>query len=147
MLINGLTRFHFADPTAIERFKNAIDHKHGDKIESIILTIHSARREVRYRWENALADDKVFNPAKHFPNLRTVIIKLREQYELLDEVRLSEIFTQMALQFLPCSDLEWIHVNGVINENPVKSLRLAVAKPQSSGSDEREHQLDVTKCW
>ncbi|KAG7004857.1 hypothetical protein G7Y79_00023g054410 [Physcia stellaris] len=139
--------FHFADPTAIERFAAATDQNHNTGVENLFLTIHSARNEVRYRWETALNESKVLRLAKHLPNLRNVVIKLRGKFERLSGDHLVNLCTTIAKQFEPCKALKWIHVNGLIDANAIMAFAPAIKKPKRSDDDGREAQTDVRTCW
>lgn len=141
------SRFHFADPTAIERFDAATDHNHNKRVENLILTIHTARNEVRYRWEKALNESKVLRLAKHVPNLKNVVIKLRGKFELLSGDDLVNFCTTIVEKLEPCKALEWVHVNGLIDASATMAFAPAIKMPKSSDDDGREAQTDVTTCW
>lgn len=141
------SRFHFADYTAIERFDAATDRYHNKRIEKLVLTIHSARNEVPYRWEQVLNETKALRLAKHFPNLKHVVIKVRGQYELLSGEDLDNFCTTIRKKLQACQALEWIHVNGLIDPGAIMKFAPAIRMPKNSNSSAREVQTDVTTCW
>ena len=140
------TRFHFADPTAVERFASAVDRNHSDKIENLVLTIHSARREVRYRWETTLSERKPLAIAEHFPHLKTIVIKLRGQYELLTDTDLQNFCAILAQKLQPCKEIEWIHINGLVDAGAMFSFTPLIRPSPSSAADGRFAQTHATNC-
>ena len=141
------SRFHFADPTSLERFKTATDSNYNHKVESLVLTVHSARNEVRYRWENFLGESKTLALAKHFPNLKNVVVKLRGQYELLSGVELGNFCLGLKQKLQHSKLLDWVHVNGLVDAGAILAFESLVQKPKSSDVDEKTAQTDVTSCW
>ncbi|KAL8793478.1 MAG: hypothetical protein Q9195_003961 [Heterodermia aff. obscurata] len=140
-------QFHFADPTGIERFKTATDPNHNHKVESLVLTLHSARNEVHYRWGKFLGGSKTLALATHFPNLKNVMIKLRGQYELLSSVELANFCLGLTQKLQHSKALHWVHVNGLVDAGAILAFASLVQKPKSSDVDEKTAQTDVTTCW
>ena len=74
-------------------------------------------------------------------------MKLRGQYELLSSVELSNFCLGLKQKVQHSKELDWLHVNGLVDADAVFAFASLVQKPKSSDVDEKTVQTDVTTCW
>ena len=75
------------------------------------------------------------------------MIKLRGQYELLSSLELGYFCLGLKHKLQHFKQLDWVHVNGLIDPDAILAFTSLVQRPKSSDADEKKAQTNVTSCW
>jgi len=126
--------FHFVDPGAIKLFHERADQHHIPLIEKVTLTMHSRKRNAHYQWEDYVsAPHGKLHLGSRFPNLKSISIRLRGQFELCPASKLGLLCYGIARHMPP---LEWIHVDGLTSLDGVSAFHPVISKVEMRAVDE-----------
>ena len=75
------------------------------------------------------------------------MIKLRGQYELLSSLESGYFCLGLKQKLQHFKELDWVHVNGLIDADGILAFTSLVQKPKSSDADQKSAQTNVTTCW